>query len=151
MVISFALNLASTRGRTSLFTGASAAILVAFLVIAYYGFAPSSRLKAGNFSRIRPGMTRAEVANLLGGLPGDFGRNAGGEVEVGDGSVIQSFFTPGAGGVSRGIWQDDENHFTIFFDTRGTVVAASKMNHFRRHRPHWSAADIKKALLSILR
>jgi hypothetical protein len=93
---------------------------------------PSS-LRATEFARIKPGLTREQVSDLLGGRPGDYGKNTDGFSESGDGSVIQVFFVPTTRPVNVENWQDDRNHFFIFFDDNGHVVAASKSNYVRRY------------------
>jgi hypothetical protein len=84
------------------------------------------------FAALRPGMTRPQVYTLLGGRPGDYGRYADGEIDWGDGSVLQTFAAPTAGTTYPECWQDDRHLFNIFFDDQGRVVAVSRATSFRR-------------------
>src|ERR1700733_12458305 len=77
------------RGRMVIAAVAVLAVLLAPTCL--WLFMPSSRLKAANFSRLKPGMTRVDVERLLGGPPGDYGPHADGSVDYGDGSVRQVF------------------------------------------------------------
>jgi hypothetical protein len=114
-------------------------------------FLPSSRLKAANFSRLKPGMTRVDVERLLGGPPGDYGPHADGSVDYGDGSVLQVFAAPSAGVARPDTWTDDRNHFYVFFDNDGQVVAGSKQSRFWRSPKGWSwLAKIKATMRAML-
>jgi hypothetical protein len=93
----------------------------------------SSRLRAHNVSAVRAGMTRAEVEALLGGPAGDYGYFPDGLHASGDGSVLQLFAEPTKGPVSAENWLDDNNSISIFFNSDGRVVAASKARQFKRH------------------
>ena len=114
-------------------------------------FSSSGRaLKASNFSAIKPGMTRQQVAGLLGGPPGDYGRYADGILESGDGSVLQTFYLPSARPSRPDCWQDDRNTFFIFFDDSDRAVAASKATYVRRYSKNSPLKRIQQALSSIL-
>jgi hypothetical protein len=93
----------------------------------------SSALRATNFRQIKPGLTRKQVCELLGGPPGDYGNNADGMIESGDGSVFQVFYVPNSRQAKMESWQDDLNNFFIFFDDEGHVIAASRSNYVRRY------------------
>jgi hypothetical protein len=94
---------------------------------------PSSTLRAHQFSQIRAGLTLKEVSDILGGPPRDYGRYADGIEESSDGSVTQIFSVPTTRPVEVENWQDDRNHFFIFFDDEERVVAASRSNQIRRY------------------
>ena len=113
--------------------------VAALAVLGLWLSRPTSSLLAANFSRLKPGLTRAEVERLLGGPPGDYGRYAGGVIDYGDGSVLQVFAAPGAGDAKPDTWTDDANHFYVFFDSRGEVVAGSRQTRFLRSPKGWLA------------
>jgi hypothetical protein len=94
--------------------------------------APSA-LRTTNFRQIKPGLTRKQVSELLGGPPGDYGKNADGIIESGDGSVFQVFYVPNSRQAKMENWQDDVSNFFIFFDDEGHVIAASRSNYVRRY------------------
>ena len=94
--------------------------------------APSA-LRTTNFRQIKPGLTRKQVSELLGGPPGDYGKNADGMIESGDGSVFQVFYVPASRPVKMENWQDDLSNFFIFFDDEGHVIAASRSHYARRY------------------
>ena len=94
--------------------------------------APSA-LRTTNFRQIKPGLTRKQVFELLGGPPGDYGKNADGMIESGDGSVFQVFYVPTSRPVRMENWQDDLSNFFIFFDDEGHVIATSRSNCVRRY------------------
>src|SRR4051794_30092908 len=83
---------------------------------------PSSALRAHAFSQIGPGMTRKQVSVILGGPPGDYGRYADGTYETRDTSVTQVFSIQTSRPAKPENWQDDSNHFFVFFDDEGRVV-----------------------------
>jgi hypothetical protein len=151
MTRSFAACWASHRWRFIAVVLAAMAALAPFLMDMGLDWFPSSRLKAGNFTRIRPGLTREQVERFLGGPPGDYGRYADGVLDFGDGSVLQVFAVPSVGRVKGETWEDDRNRFTIFFDSRKVVVAASKATQVRRRRASWSLDKAKQVLLSMFR
>jgi hypothetical protein len=126
------------------------AVLTALLACVFLWLSPSSGLRAGNFSKIRPGMTRLDVDGLLGGPPRDYGAYADGAVESGDGSVLQVFVVPNAGASKPEIWEDDRNRFFIFFDNEDAVVAASKATHVRRYPKSEWLFKVRQMLRSIL-
>src|SRR5271168_377732 len=86
----------------------------------------ASALRTTNFRQIKPGLTRKQVSELLRGPPGDYGKNADGMIECGDGSVFQVFYVPTSRPVRMENWQDDVSNFFIFFDDEGHVIAASR-------------------------
>jgi hypothetical protein len=98
---------------------------------------PPSALRAHDFSQIGPGQTRKQVSDILGGPPGDYGRYADGIEESHDGAVTQAFSVETPRPVKVENWQDDRNHFFIFFDDEGRVVAASRSNQTRRYPRSW--------------
>ncbi len=110
---------------------------------------PTGGLKAANFSQLRPGMTRVEVERLLGGPPGDYGRYADGDVDYGDGLVLQVFAVPGDGDAKPQTWTDDRHHFYVFFDSRDRVVAGSKQSRFQRSPKGWSFAFVTARVRAI--
>jgi hypothetical protein len=93
----------------------------------------ASALRTTNFQQIKPGLTRTQVSELLGGPPGDYGKNADGMIESGDGSVNQVFYVPTSRAVKMENWQDDLSNFFVFFDDEGHVIAASRSNYVRRY------------------
>jgi hypothetical protein len=105
---------------------------------------PSSALRANEFSQIGPGMTLRQVSDILGGPPGDYGRYAGGIEETRDGSVAQVFSVTTPRPVNVENWQDDRNHFFIFFDDEGSVVAASRSNQTRRYPRSWWLQELRQ-------
>jgi hypothetical protein len=124
---------AGTRQRHGLFLLAASALLAVLMgSMGIWLTRPSSALKSANFPGIKAGMTRAQVERLLGGPPGDYGHFADGDMDCGDGSVFQVFAVPSSGTPKPQTWTDDRNQFFIFFDSQGQVVAASKVNRFRR-------------------
>jgi hypothetical protein len=126
----------------------AAALMSAMLLTLgiYWLLRPTSGLKAANFSRLEPGMTRPDVELLLGGPPGDYGRYVDGEIDFGDGSVHQTFSGPSAGDAKPQCWNDDGHYFYVFFDDRGQVVAGSKKSRFERSPKGWSLAWVKRRL-----
>jgi hypothetical protein len=81
---------------------------------------PKPRLATRNFWDIRKGMSQAEVEKLLGGPPGDYGRNVGGTSFV----TAEGFCRP-PGSIER-LRYDDSNQFEIYFDAEERVVAFRK-------------------------
>jgi hypothetical protein len=129
---------------------AAAAILIVILALVSFWLSPSSGLRASRFPELRPGMTRHEVEDILGGPPGDYGIYADGTVESGDGSVLQVFAAPAAGHTKMETWEDDRNCFFVFFDDKDAVVAASRANHVRRYPKGSLLAKVKESLRSLL-
>lgn len=82
------------------------------------------RLLVENYPSIRRGMTQAQVEELLGGPPGNYGwyHNK---------IVVQTAEGTIATGVKR-VWCDDGNCFEIYFDSQGNVVAHHKRGMYRQ-------------------
>lgn len=78
---------------------------------------PVRQLATENFALVRIGMTRAEVEQLLGGPPGNYGRHAGGGAVM----TAEGYISP-PGSIEK-IWCDDSHRFEIYFDTNGRVVS----------------------------
>jgi hypothetical protein len=71
------------------------------------------RLNAEKFKDIRPGMTQAEVVDLLGAPPGDYARN---------GYVLPVYGVVTADGVTRKEWIDDDRVYEVHYNREGKVV-----------------------------
>src|SRR5262249_61031581 len=87
------------------------AIVIAFLLWQFCGPAPSRRLEPSrrlaveNYALVRTGISQAEVEELLGGPPGNYGRFAGGGVHM----TMEGYIPgppPGAG--ERILWDDSD-------------------------------------------
>jgi hypothetical protein len=120
---------------------AGGALALAAGLFAFWLGTPGSKLRPQNLAAVRPGMTRQQVADLLGGPPGDFGSFPDGPVDSGDGSVRQLFAEPTARPVTAENWVDDRASITVFFDDEGRVVAASQAAVFRR-RPRGGLLEL---------
>ena len=94
--------------------------LVGIAILAFVDFKSGPRLATENFEKIEKGMTLAEVEALLGGPPGNFGRNDGGS----RGPTGDGFKRPRDARQLR--WHDDDNCFDIYFDARDRVIVARR-------------------------
>lgn len=74
------------------------------------------RLHVENYSRIRVGLTRSEVEELLGGPAGNYGQYANGWNEM----TCEGYHVP-SGSVGE-VWCDDANRFEIYFNPHGLVA-----------------------------
>lgn len=119
--------------------------LVAFLAIAaallilYFNRpkVPARQLAAENFALVRIGMTQAEVEQLLGGPPGNYGRYA----NRGAVMTAEGYINP-PGSIEK-IWCDDSHRFEIYFYIREQVVGF----HRRASYYQWPGEDFISYLL----
>jgi hypothetical protein len=106
------------------------AIILAFLLWQFSGATPGRRLAHENYPLVRLGMSQAEVEELLGGPPGNYGRYANGKSMM----TLEGYIPP-AGAAER-VWCDDSNRLEIYFDAEGRVVG-----HHRRAVYSQSASE----------
>lgn len=83
-------------------------------------------LKVENFAKIRYGMSQQQVEELLGGPPGEYGRNTG-DVWM----STEGYITPGE---TEKRWWDDENRLEVFFDNNGRVTRKHKRESYHRYK-----------------
>src|SRR2546423_1899639 len=86
-----------------------ALVLLAWLAVCSHG----RKLQIAGFAKISRGMTQAQVEELLGGPPGDYGDNQGG---VAPGSLESGNPVPLPPGSVTQFWFDDSHQFKVFFD-----------------------------------
>ena len=87
------------------------------------------QLNAEKFVLVKVGMTQGQVEELLGGPPGDYGRNRGGQCL----STLEGAF--GRDGSVEKVWFDDNRRFEVWFDDADKVVYFHKRAHFHRSKP----------------
>lgn len=110
--------------------GVALLAVAALLLFWQFGGRESDRrLAVENFPRVRAGMSQAEVEELLGGPPGNYGRFAGGET----GMTLEGYISP-AGAVER-VWCDDANRFEIYFDAGGRVAGQHRRSGYWQAPP----------------
>jgi hypothetical protein len=88
-----------------------------------------ARLNVEGFKHIRNGLTWAEVEELLGGPPGNYGRYAGGMSKM----TMEGYLAP-PGSIEQ-IWCDDTNRFEIYFDANDRVVGFHRRAGFLQEPP----------------
>ena len=102
------------------------------LVLGMYGYLtvvewPPGHLNSDNLRLVKPGMSRKEVEQLVGGPPGDYRRrNRGGGV----GMTTIGVRTP-PGTISSVTWIDDDRFHEVFLDgsDRVTLVWSREYTH----------------------
>ena|SRR6266849_1686154 len=103
-------------------------VMLLLLLVTLFGvraLLPTRRLHVENFGRVRPGMTREEVAALLGGPPGHYGSNLG--------SIAMSLEYEGPGPQAQEVdWTDDDNQLEVFFGGDGRVLSTHKRAGYHR-------------------
>ncbi|HMP02931.1 MAG TPA: hypothetical protein PKD86_09870 [Gemmatales bacterium] len=116
--------------RWLIYLGCGLLAVLAFLAVSLLLASPwlPSSLKVENFSKLEPGMSQAEVAQLLGGGPGDYGFHQGGVVS----EVQDKEWLPGPE-LHVLTWFDDQAKLEIAFDADGKVV--SKVRHIYLRTP----------------
>ena len=72
------------------------------------------QLKVAGFAQVQTGMTLTAVESLLGGPPGNYGRNTGIT-----GSSLEYMAPPSS---TTRVWCDDDNCFEIYFDANDQVA-----------------------------
>jgi hypothetical protein len=93
------------------------------IVLCWLASSPPPRLRVENFPLVQIGMTQAEVEELLGGSPGNYGENS---FCGGGWFTSESCYGDAPAGLIRRIWCDDANYFAIDFDPQGQVASQSK-------------------------
>jgi len=88
---------------------------------------PHRSLRVDNFPLIRVGMPQAEVEDLLGGPPGNYGRYAPGMM------TAEGYLAPL--GSTEKIWYDDCHRFEIYFDGAERVVGIHRRASYRQVPP----------------
>ena len=98
---------------------AAAVALVAFavVVISLTTRSQPRMLNAGGFSQIRGGMTQEQVESILGGPPGDYRANPGGEQWV-----AAHGYVPQPGSIQQ-VWVDENDRIEIYFNRQNRVVS----------------------------
>ena len=94
------------------------------------GSATGPRLRVENYPEVRVGLSQAEVEELLGGPPGNYGRYA----RVGESMVTCEGYLVPPSSVEQ-IWCDDSTRFEIYFDERGRVVGHHKRAGYQQTPP----------------
>jgi hypothetical protein len=89
------------------------------------------RLATENYSLIRPGMTQAEVEELFGGPPGNYGRYLPPETF----SLIGYSVHQRLNWSVALDWYDDSHYFEILFDANGRVVG-----HLQKDYCQWEGS-----------
>jgi hypothetical protein len=95
-------------------------VLLALVAWEPYSTDPPAELNANNFTLVKVGMTQDEVEKLLGGPPGDYGRN-----KREQGFMTVEMFTGPQGSVEK-VWFDDNNRFELFSTTRAKLSASTR-------------------------
>ena len=98
------------------------------LVGSRYLEVPHRSLKVDNFPLVRVGMPQAEVEDLLGGPPGNYGRYAGGSWMTAEGYLAPL-------GSTEKIWCDDGHRFEIYFDGAERVVGIHRRAGYGQRPP----------------
>lgn len=111
---------ASFRRRRFWLVCAAAALLVGVAVVLPYFL--RKRLAVENLGRVRVGMTHPEVAELLGGPPGDYGMRGG---AVPTAAAIHDL--TGASQRSGRVWTGDDVTILVWFDN-GKVCEAPNLS-----------------------
>lgn len=99
------------------------------------------RLLVENYPKVQMGMSQAEVEELLGGPPGNYGRYAGGSTMM----TEEGYMSP-PGSVER-IWCDDNNRFEIYFDAQNQVVGHHKRAGYKQESPLSALLDELRRML----
>ena len=116
-----------TRRRIVIVGLALVLLAAAYFVLTWRpGAAAPRNLKVENFSRVEYGMTQAEVEELLGGPPGNYGAHAGG----GNLMTMEGYVHPNDA-VER-VWCDDSHRFEIYFDAGGRVVGIHRRASYKQ-------------------
>src|SRR5262245_30022210 len=94
---------------------------LAVLPILWYAFSLRSGVTQANYERIRDGMTLREVANLLGGPPGNYSRIPDKEaglwtIDPSRPDLNRQFF------IGREVWIGNELAVAVWFDDQGRVA-----------------------------
>lgn len=111
-----------------LLVGMSAAVLAAGAL--YWGGTPApTPLGAENFAHVEVGMSQAEVEELLGGPPGNYGRYDSRNAMM----TMEGYIHP-PGSFER-VWCDDNNRFEIYFGVWGRVVGYHKRAGYQQTPP----------------
>jgi hypothetical protein len=87
-------------------------------------------LQVANYPSIRLGMTAAQVEELLGGPPGDYGRWWFGSISM---SLEPVAVPPGS---REAVWFNDDHRIEVSFNDGARVVAVHKRSLWVR-RPRW--------------
>jgi hypothetical protein len=101
------------------------AVVVGLFLWWQFGGSKQRRLNAERFAEVRVGMTQAEVEQILGGPPGDYGRHQGGVTRM-----TAEGYDP-RGSVLK-YWFDDSTRLEIAFDAQDRVVGTHKRFSWRR-------------------
>jgi hypothetical protein len=101
-------------------------------------FSLRPELNSGGFDRVQPGMTRAEVEELMGGPPGDYGRYI---ADVGSQSLEGFFCPPGSRSFHppTGLtWLDDDEKFEFCFGSDGRLIVKHQRSEYGRSTGVWA-------------
>ncbi len=102
---------------------------IASVVWYWYGPPSGSELNVDNTALIQRGMTMEQVEQLLGGPPGDYGYNQGGD------EVMMTLELAGIRQPSiKYVWFDDGHWVEVYFDSDGLARFAHE-RRFVRKRP----------------
>jgi hypothetical protein len=96
-------------------------------VVAAHPARSGERLRVENFRRVRAGLPQAEVEELRGRPPGNYGRHAGDWMVTCEGFIFPAKSTS----VER-IWRDDDSRFEIDVDGRDRVAAAHRRASYQQ-------------------
>jgi hypothetical protein len=107
-------------------------VATGLLVILIPAAALRPRLQVANYPSIRPGMTAAQVEELLGGPPGDYGwwRFGSTSFMTMEGAVAPT-------GSREAVWFNDDHRIEVFFDGGDRVVAVQKRARWIRRPWPW--------------
>ena len=122
--------------------GVTAAVFAVFAGRAWWQGAPrpwdgvgcyTQRLKVENFPQVKAGMTRAEVEELLGWPPGNYGYYSVGVTTM----SLEGFGMRDEAGKPVALpesrnWYDTANCFEIYFDDTDRVLTSHKRRHFKQ-------------------
>ena len=128
------------RRRAILLLLALSACAAAVLAWQFLGGGPARRLVAENFPQVRTGMSQAEVEQLLGGPPGNYGRYPHGASMM----TLEGYLSP-AGAVEK-VWCDDTCRFEIYFDAEGRVVGQHRRASYSQQPPEGILAWLRRVV-----
>ena len=109
------------------------ALVLFFGTVGLWRIAVEPRIHTENYLHIRRGMSQAEVEELLGGPPGNYGSSSPRWTPPGPTPA------PPLGSVER-VWRDDSNRIAIQFDIEGRVVG-----HYWQSRLKNAPTDVRIA------
>jgi hypothetical protein len=116
-------------------------LLIGFLFWQFNIQIRGRRLVHENYTLVRMGMSQAEVEELLGGPPGNYGHTGTNPIMSAEGYRVPS------GAVER-IWCDDSNRFEIYFDAAGLVIGHHRRAGYSQPVPEGFFDWMRKQLVS---